>query len=238
MPAKHRIKQYEPNSFYHLFNRGVEKRKIFRDSQDYGVFLSYLKTYLEPKDEKTLRAVMVDPVVSWREKDRAIKLLRLNNFFGDLDLLAYCLMPNHFHFLVHQNEANTIDRFLNSLGTRYTMYFNKKYKRVGPMFQGVYKAVLVSTDEQLLYLTRYIHRNPSGLATFNDPASQGQALRSWKYSAYREYMLLRQTAWVKPKEVLAQFGKKGTTTYQAFVEGIGEEENAAYILGDAVIDVV
>lgn len=178
MPAKNTIKEFVAGGYYHLYNRGVEKQKIFRDRQDYGVFLSYLKTYLEPKDEKTLRATIMSEAASWREKDKASKLLRLNNFYEDLTVLSYCLMPNHFHFLVHQKAEDTIDRFTNSLGTRYTMYFNKKYKRVGPMFQNVYKAALVGSDEQLLHLTRYIHRNPVGLVKREYLASQGNALRS------------------------------------------------------------
>ncbi len=178
MPAKNRIKEYLDNSFYHIYNRGVEKQPIFRDSQDYHVFLSYLKTYLEPKDEIKLRKILTSDSVSWREKDQAIKLLRLNNFSDSIKLLAYCLMKNHFHFLIKQSEATAMDRFTNSLFTRYTMYFNKKYKRVGPLFQSVYKAVLVNTDEQLVYLTRYIHRNIIANKRKIDLASQGQALRS------------------------------------------------------------
>lgn len=178
MPAKHTIKEFVENGYYHLYNRGVEKQKIFKDDQDHNVFLSYLKTYLEPKDEMSLRTVIANPNASWREKDKASKLLRLNNFSDMLELLAYCLMPNHFHLLVHQKEDNTIDRFLNSLGTRYTMYVNKKYKRVGPLFQSVYKAVLVSSDEQLMHLTRYIHRNPKSVYHGKKSASQGDALRS------------------------------------------------------------
>ena len=237
MPAKNRTKQYASDARYHLYNRGVDKQKIFRDRQDYGVFLSYLKTYLEPKDEIALRATIMDETSPWRAKDKAIKLLRLNNFHESLSLLAYCLMPNHFHFLVHQQDEDIIDRFLNSLGTRYTMYFNKKYKRVGPLFQGVYKAVLINSDEQLLYLTRYIHRNPISLIKPKDLASQGQALRSWEYSSYREYLALRQTKWVNPNEILSQFGKKVPTSYESFVEGFDQNENAAYILNDSTIDV-
>ena len=234
MPAKNRIKEYAMNAWYHLYNRGVDKQPIFRDDQDYAVFLSYLKTYLEPKDEEGLRSVLANPTASWREKDISIKLLLLNNFFEKLDLLAYCLMLNHFHFLVYQSDANMIDQFLNSLGTRYTMYINKKYKRIGPLFQGVYKAVRVVTDEQLLYLTRYIHRNPLSLC--RKSASQGQALRSWTYSSYHEYLLLRETSWVKPEQILTHFGKKKQVSYQSFVEGEAIEELATSIVGSAGID--
>ena len=157
MPAKNSIKQYLENGYYHIYNRGVEKRTIFLDSQDYAVFLSYLKSYLLPKKEKKLMEKLSHPTISCRERDKILRELRLNNFYNDIHLLAYCLMPNHFHFLIKQAKAESIDRFMNSLCTRYTMYFNRKYKRVGSLYQDVYKAVLVSSEPQLLHLTRYIH---------------------------------------------------------------------------------
>lgn len=169
MPAKNSIKEFVSDSYYHLYNRGVEKRIIFSDEQDYTVFLSYLKTYLVPKDIVALQKTLKDPDVSWKIKDRVLKELRLNNFAGDVVLVSYCLMPNHFHILVKQNEAESIDRFMNSLCTRYAMYFNRKHKRVGVLFQDHYKAVRVATDEQLLQLSRYIHSNPSKLASQGAP---------------------------------------------------------------------
>ena len=162
MPAKNSRKIYKENGFYHLYNRGVEKRSIFEDKQDYSVFLLYLKSYLLPKNVDALQEMLSDKNSTWNEKRLILKQLRLNNFNKEISLLAYCLMPNHFHFIVKQTAPDSIDRFINSLNTRYVMYFNKKYDRVGPLFQGVYKAVVVETDEQLLYLSGYIHRNPLG----------------------------------------------------------------------------
>lgn len=157
MASKNSRKTYAEQSYYHIYNRGVEKRHIFLDSQDYGVFLSYLKQYLSPKDEKALSAKLSNPTISAQEKDKVLKLLRLNNFYNEIFLLAFCLMPNHFHFLIKQVGALSIDKFMNSLALRYAVYFNRKYKRIGGLFQDVYKAVSVETDEQLLHLSRYIH---------------------------------------------------------------------------------
>lgn len=141
MPSKNSLKDYVKGGYYHLYNRGVEKRSIFQDQQDYSVFLSYLKTYLMPKDEQGLRQRLSDSKISAKERDTILKLLGLNNFYEEILLISYCLMPNHFHFLVKQNSANSIDGFMNSLCTRYTMYFNRKYKRIGPLYQDVYKQV-------------------------------------------------------------------------------------------------
>ena len=218
MPIKNTIKIYLENGYYHIYNRGVEKRKIFQDEQDYAVFLNYLKEYLLPKDEKLLTNILMDPVAGWREKAQAVKLLKLNNFSDEITLLAYCLMPNHFHFLIKQVSEMAIDQFMNSLGTRFTMFINKKYDRVGPLYQSKYKAVLVESDEQFLYLSGYIHRNfrPEGLA------SKGRALRSWflkQPSSLPEYLGERKTEWVHPEEILSFFSKTNPKlSYQSFVE--------------------
>lgn len=216
MPTKNSIKVYVENGYYHLYNRGVEKRKIFLDEQDYAVFLYYLKDYLLPKNEQELTRQLSDPNTSYKERDKILKLLRLNNFADEIVLMCYCLMPNHFHLLLRQKSAISIDKFMNSICVRYTMYFNKKYKRVGPLYQDVYKAVLVETDEQLLYLTSYIHRNPKPKS-----ASQGDVLRGYSSqpSSLPEYLGQRQTDWVHPEEILAHFSKTNPKlSYQSFVE--------------------
>lgn len=203
MPAKNSKKTYVENGYYHIYNRGVEKRVIFLDQQDYGVFLSYLKEYLLPKNEKKLYGRLSDSEVSSKEKYRTLKLLHLNNFSDEITLLSYCLMPNHFHLFLKQKSINAIDKFMNSLATRYTMYFNNKYKRVGSLYQAVYKAVLVNTEDQFLHLSRYIHK---------------QALRNQPCS-YPEYLGLRRTLWIKPDEILKYFSSTNPSlSYQNFVE--------------------
>ena len=204
MPTKNSKKTYTENGYYHIYNRGVEKRVIFLDQQDYAVFLSYLKDYLTPKNEKQLHEMLSYPNVSSKEKDKILKLLLLNNFSHEITLFAYCLMPNHFHFFVKQTSSNAIDKFMNSLATRYTMYFNKKYKRVGHLYQDVYKAVLINNDAQFLHLSRYIHKQALNLK--NQPCS------------YPEYLGLRQTAWIKPDEILSYFSRTNPSlSYENFV---------------------
>lgn len=230
MPAKNSIKDFVENSYYHLYNRGVEKRIIFVDAQDYDVFLSYIKTYLLPKDITSLQSTLSSPKQTWAEKSKALKLLRLNNFSDTIDLIAYCLMPNHFHLLVKQTSEDAIDHFMNSFCTRYAMYFNRKYKRVGVLFQDVYKAVRIESDEQLLHLSRYIHKNPEALLQ----VLQGDPLQKFPYSSFREYIGIVQSEWIKPKVILEFFALKGTNSYQSFV--VQKQENEYPILGHCSID--
>ncbi len=205
MPARHRIKQYIENGYYHIYNRGVEKRLIFLDEQDYAVFLSYLKNYLTPKDEKERFQKLSYSDISPQEKDKILKLLRLNNFYNEITLLAYSLMPNHFHFFIKQKNSLSIDRFMQSLGTRYTMYFNRKYKRVGFLYQDTYKAVLIENEQQFIYLSKYIHQQA---IVHKGPTLQGRTLRSREQpSSYPEYLGKRKTQWIHPEEILTYFSK-------------------------------
>lgn len=189
MPAKNSVKFYIENGYYHIYNRGVEKRHIFLDTQDYQVFVHYLQKYLDPllgSDPKSLSK--------------------------EVDLLAFCLMPNHFHLLVKQSSLDGITKLVRVVTTCYVMYFNKKYSRVGTLFQGKYKAALIYNDIYLLHLTRYIHLNPG-----SDP-------KSYTFSSYLCYLGESQFSWIKPEEILNYFktarklNLKDYLSYQSFVE--------------------
>lgn len=143
MPCRNIIKTYNSNSYYHIYNRGVEKRKIFIDDQDYATFESLLKRYLSNKPTKDSRG--------------------RNYIFlgGEVSLIAFCLMPNHFHMIIYQTELDSMTKLLRSVCSSYVTYFNNKYNRVGALFQGNFKAIQIKDESYLLFLTRYIHRNPA-----------------------------------------------------------------------------
>ncbi len=183
------------------------------DQQDYGVFLSYLKEYLLPKNEKEIYTKLSDPKISSKERQSVLRLLRLNNFNQEISLLAYCLMPNHFHFFIKQKGSGTIDKFMNSLGTRYTMYFNRKYERVGSLYQDVYKAALIQCDEHFLHLSRYIHQ-------------QALEINENQPSSLPEYLGLRKTLWINREEILGYFSEVNPRlSYKKFVMEKDSREN-------------
>jgi putative transposase len=217
MPEKNSVKTYIENGYYHIYNRGVDKRTLFQDLQDYGVYLSYLKEYLSPKDEKELHKKLLESKLSKTERFDIHKKLRTNNYSREITLLAYCLMPNHFHLFIMQKSSYSIDRFMKSLSTRYAMYFNRKYQRVGSLYQGIYKAVLITSEAQYLHLTRYIHKQA---------LVQGSTLQ--QPSSYPDYIGSRNTPWVHPEEVLSFFSKtKSSLSYGGFVEEYDSPELAA-----------
>jgi putative transposase len=216
MPAKHTIKIYAADSIYHIYNRGVEKRNIFIDSSDYQIFLHCLKEALLP--ESQLKRTLTTFTLKGLSFQGVMKPPK--NFSNEVSLLAYCLMPNHFHLLIKQAKERSIDLFMRSISTRYAIYFNKKYKRVGHLFQGPYKASIILEEQYYLHISRYIHRNP--LAYTKNLLDA--------YSSYADYLKKRETPWVKPEIILSSFGSsenQSIAAYKNFVElEESQEENS------------
>lgn len=199
MPARNIIKQYVENGCYHIYNRGNEKRTIFEEDIDYGVFLKYLKeALLPPPDRKNLSLEVSVNGSVFKGVPRQVK-----NFSGKIELWSYALMPNHFHLLVRQSESRIIQEFMQSIGIRYASYFNQKYQRTGRLFQNIYRAVLISEDSYLLHLTRYFHRNPRELV---ENLIDG-------HTSYAEYLGLRHTPWINPSFILDYFAGEGKPDY-------------------------
>jgi putative transposase len=143
MPAKNTIKEYDEKQYYHVYNRGVEKREIFLDDQDYTVFIGLIKKYLTGENP-----------------NKSTNRHKFKHLGDDVKLLSYCLMPNHFHLLLYQESEKGISQFMRKLATGYVMYFNNRYNRVGGLFQGRFKASLINSDPYLYHISRYIHLNP------------------------------------------------------------------------------
>jgi putative transposase len=169
-------KDFAPDSYYHIFNRGNAKMNIFLDEEDYKFFMLRLEENLFPERfNKNRRASSVNSVV--RREKYARKLLPANSF----SLVCYCLMPNHFHLLVRQNSKVKISELMLRVCGSYAKYFNKKYDRVGSIFQDQFKAVLVGRNNYLLWLSAYIHKNPVEGKLVTDP-------KKWKWSSYSDFV--------------------------------------------------
>jgi len=251
MPGKNVLKQYVEEGYYHIYNRGVEKRKIFLDEQDYKVFLKYLKLYLDPPGKLPIRKVSIGNN-TFQTVPRPLK-----NYYDKVKLLSYCLMPNHFHLLIKQTDKKSIELFMRSLATKYSVYFNKKYNRVGSLFQGPYKAVLASDDIYLLHLSRYILLNNLHLGVqfvlddSPDAALGGNVIDigiipgkdspyRMAYSSYPEYLQKRNTSWIYTKDILSHFktakktSLKDMLSYQSFVDDYFQDPKE--MVGELAID--
>ena len=192
--------------YYHVFNRGVEKRQIFNDRRDYLRAIETYKFYkfhdlhlrLSEYHNLTLEAKTVFEENILDKRDCMV------------DFICYCLMPNHFHFVLRQTLDDGISQFLRRFSDSYTRYFNERNDRCGSLFQGPFKAVLVESDEQLLYVSRYVHLNPYTSFLIKDT----DELIYYPWSSLNEY--ISESVGICKKEiVLDNFSSK--EEYREFV---------------------
>ncbi len=140
---------FSENEFYHIYNRGVDKRIIFSDETDIGRFFESMSFFNT-----------TDTMGSLRDKHHPTKNLRSPAPETKLvEFTAYCLNPNHYHFILRQVAEKGIEKFMHKLGTGYTNYFNIKNKRTGSLFQGRFKAIHIDSNEYLLHLSAYVNLN-------------------------------------------------------------------------------
>lgn len=194
--------QFVSNQIYHIYNRGVEKRKIFLDDTDYFRFIHDLFEFndITPAGKFSTGG---DRISDSFNKPKERKLL--------VEILVFCLMPNHFHLLLRQLAENGVVRFMHKLGIGYTMYFNEKNERVGPLFQGRFKAVLIDKEPHFYYLPYYIHVNSLEIIMPNwkeegikDYRKAEQFLSSYRWSSYLDYIGKRNFPSVISKKFLTE----------------------------------
>lgn len=177
---------FAEGEYYHLYNRGVDKRRVFMSPVDYKRFLAYLlavnsRITLPIRHAVTTKDLQGLALENGRERIVAIG--------------AYCLMPNHFHLYVTQLTDGGISKFMQRLQTAYSMYFNEKYERTGALFQGTFKAEHVDRDAYAKYLFSYIHLNPAKLKDSKwkergarDLGRLKSFVSSYPYSSLSEYL--------------------------------------------------
>ncbi|MCX6766191.1 MAG: transposase [Candidatus Moranbacteria bacterium] len=175
-------KEFISGEYYHIYNRGIEKRDIFMDEYDHGRFLETLKDFNS-----------TDPAwkIEWlKQKGEIPKGESL------VEIVAYCLNPNHYHLLIKQIRDKGISIYLRKIGIGYTMYFNKKHERSGFLFQGTFKSSHINSDDHLKYLSAYVNCNSEvhGICE----------AEKYRWSSLREYMS-GEKALCNPEAIMKQF---------------------------------
>lgn len=170
------------NEYYHVYNRGNGKQKIFHDKEDYDHFAFLLLILNTDKNIELRNHKKQDKTKSSKDKK-------------PIAIGAYVLMPNHFHILITEKQKGGVSKFMQKISTAYVMYYNKKYNRTGSLFEGKFKAKHLNTDNYLKYTFSYIHLNPikfidknwkeSGLK--NKKETFGY-LAKYTYSSYLDYL--------------------------------------------------
>ncbi len=203
------------SQFYHIYNRGVEKRNIFTNKWDYSRFLQTLNYY---------RKVPLPMKLSDFRRNKLRK-----EIVGDqkemVKIYCYCLMPNHFHLLVQQLEDNGISKFLRKITDSYTRFFNTKHKRIGPLFQGSFRAKFIESDEYILQVSKYIHRNPFSLNNWREN------IQTYPYSSYNWYLSNQKHDFCNADFISSYFSQTNPRfNYQNFVEDQEIEDPEFYPL--------
>lgn len=176
---------FAPGEYYHIYSHGVEKRIIFIDDSDYKRFIQllFLCNGSKPVDSREYKGLSFAECVDKVGKNKENLV-----YIG-----AYCLMPNHFHFLVRERDPAGISIFMRKLLTAYSMYFNTKYKRRGRLFESSYQSMHADYDEYLKYLFAYIHLNPVKIIEphwkeeIKDKEKAIKYLSNYKFSSFADY---------------------------------------------------
>ena len=196
MPSRNVIKIDVASTYYHVYARGVNKRPIFKDEQDFSVFLNLIKRYLGAE----------------RQQDKYGSLYP--HLYGKIELISYCLMHNHYHFLFYQIDQGAMPILMRSLMTSYSRYFNKKYNRRGPLFESRYKASMILDGSYLEHISRYIHLNP-------------QNYKTYPYSSLGYFKGDKRAKWVHPMRILKLFDSRS-----GYMEFLADYEDAKEALDE------
>jgi REP element-mobilizing transposase RayT len=198
MPSRNVIREFDVPAYYHVYNRASGERKLFRDKSDREYFLDLIQKHLaENYDEN-------NPAKTYA-----------------VEVVAYCLMGTHFHLLLYQEEdAEAITGYMRSVSTAYSMYYNRKYKSKGHVFQSKFRASRISNESYLQHITRYIHLNP-------------RRYEEWPWSSYNDYIGKLDQDWVhneriQDKDDIGQSYKKFVDEWASVDRRLRYNEVASY----------
>lgn len=187
----------------HIYNRGVERRNIFLHEKDYLRFVLNLYEFNDSAPALNvgyhLNASPIEVRLQYSRKEQLV------------DILAFCLMPNHYHLMLKERMENGTTMFMRKLGTGYTNYFNIKYQRVGPLFQGKFKSVLIEREAHFVHLPHYIHLNPLDMhapewrnGNIKDPRRILTTLAAYRWSSLPDYLNTPNFPTVTNREFLTE----------------------------------
>ena len=210
-----RLEPFINNRIYHIFNKTIDHREIFTDTVNCKKFLSIITYYRSNKAKISFSKLpSLDRIyVSTYEKE-----IQLHKYFR-IEILAYCLMPTHFHLLIKQVTDKGISRYIADILNSFTKYFNIKYERIGPIFLPNFKAVKINNESQFMHAGRYVHLNPysSGLC------KSYKELENYQWSSLKAYICDSKEDFVYQKDLMDLFNKN-KDRYKRFVLSNAEHQ--------------
>ena len=209
--------QISLGEYYHIYNRGNNKQTVFYNNSDFARFLFLLLCLQSPfvfESMSRYTKLFVQSLALNMSED-VLGSIIANRF---VDLVCFTLMQNHFHLILREKKEGGISRYLHRILTAYTKYANIKYEKSGHVFQGTFQAVHIKDNEQLLYLSAYIHRNPHKLARWQDREQQ------YPWSSYQDYCGVNRWGGLLQSDILtSQF--TNDKDYLEYVKSSGAKSN-------------
>ena len=178
------------DKFYHIYNRGVDKRNIFVDEKDYIRFIRSIKEFNKSTATQGLHMIK-------HFRKQGTESLNFRDSVPLVIIVCYSLLPNHYHFILKQNIPGGISEFIKRIASGYTSYFNFKYKRSGVLFQGKFKAIETNNEHKLIQISCYINGNPE--------IHKISKAENWQWSSYKDYLKLRNGTLCNKNLILKQF---------------------------------
>ena len=222
--------KFQNGEYYHIFNKGVAGQNIFKEEKDFAKFIYKIndhnnvlsmdvrKANAEQKDQRHLVSLDTGcPDEDSRDTQclRTLGVGKPSDIECLVEFICYSLIPNHYHFILRQLADQGISKFMHKLEMGYAKYFNRKYGRLGALFQGKFQAVHIKTNEYVLYL--------SGYANGNIEIHKIAKAEEWNWSSYKDYLGLRNGTLCNKEIILSQF--KNVEDYKKYVEMVIENSS-------------
>ena len=225
--------QFTENQIYHIYNRGVEKRNEFLNEKDYFRFIHNLFEFNDEDPVLNVNYYLTSKSTGVKQRKKPRKLL--------VEILIFTLMPNHFHLLLRQKKEGGIIKFMQKLGTGYAGYFNKKYDRVGGLFQGRFKAVLINQDSHFIHLPYYIHLNPLDLINYGGSTSivwqkEMEFLENYRWSSFLDYIGKNNFPSVTQRDFLLEFFGGEKRYKEETIKWLKEKKENSEKIKDIIIE--
>lgn len=220
--------EYEKQEFYHILNRGVDKRVVFKDTQDYSRFIQDI--YLFNNEDDPVRNIsrmnypeyVQHPMLHIsKQGEPKTPLVKIH---------AWCLMPNHYHMLVTPLKEKSLPLFMKRLNMGYSKYFNEKYDRSGALWQGKYKKIHIRNYSHFLYIPHYIHANPLDLThpewrsgEVKNVNNMWNKLLKYKWSSLRDYIAIKNFPSILYKEDIKEIMGSANSVKTTLISLVSDE---------------
>ncbi len=203
--------EFAIGEYYHIYNRGVDKRDVFLDNKDYLRFLTSVREFNQKEAIGSLYEKYLRDKKANHKNGGSTSIMEVEPPFLSqklVEIICYCFNPNHYHFILRQLQEKGVEMFMHRLGTSYTMYFNKKNNRSGSLFQGRYKSIHIDSNEYLLHLSVYVNSNHT-IHNYKE--------KEWSYSSYLDYTGKRYGKLCAKGAILGQFDNN-PLEYEKFMQ--------------------